>query len=226
MNRFSLQKPSVFFLAAVLCGALFAGCARSAADPEGSDSSAGIHLEEMSAGQLEDLESFLYDWYFFCPDPVSSPDEIPRDARMLHFVCQQTWVKKLAAGESLELVGDTDWQIVLLAEAEVEQMYTDLFGDSENFSLLPITALPCAVEDLGIQLKSLDWGTGAYYLADKEAFLVSAVYGQDLSALEPAELSVSGEVLTGVIRGKNTERRYSFAWNEEQLPCLTLISIQ
>lgn len=189
MNRFSLQKPSVFFLAAVLCGALFAGCVSSAAAPETfsssgrdfpqksaatdserSDSSAGIHLEEMSAGQLEDLESFLYDWYFFCPDPVSSPDEIPRDARMLHFVCQQTWVKKLAAGESLELVGDPDWQIVLLAKAEVEQMYTDLFGDSENFSLLPITALPCAVEDLGIQLNSLDWRTGPIILPTRKRF--------------------------------------------------------
>lgn len=193
---------------------------------EGPGSSSVASLEGMSLQQLEDLENYIYDWYFFCPDPVSSPDEIPRDAKMLRFICQQTWVRKLAIDETLNLVGDPDWQIAMLPAAEVEHMYTDILGDNEGFSLLPKTPLPCSVDDLESQLKNLDFATITYYLPNEEAFLCPAVYGQDLSTLESIDISISGDVLAGVIRGNNLERTYSFEWDEDAFPCLTLISIQ
>ena len=193
---------------------------------EEASNAASVVPVELSSQQIEEFTDYVYDWYFFYSDSITQPSEIPQNTNMLRFACQETWRQKLLNGEDLESVGNPDWQIITLTAADVKQMTLDLFGASIDFDSLPKTTLPCAIEELETQLKSLNFSSEVYYIPDKDAFLVSAVYGYDLTALNPVEVRITEDTVTGIISGENLSRTYNFKLDKEKFPFLTLTSIQ
>ena len=193
---------------------------------ESSNSVTSATPVELSSQQTEQFIGYVYDWYFFYSDPVTAPNEIPQNTNMLRFACQETWRQKLLNGEELESVGNPDWQIITLPVEEVEQMALHMFGSSIDFASLPKTPLPCSIEELETQLKSLDFTSEVYYIPEKDAFLVPAVYGFDLTALQPVEVHITGDTVTGIIRSENLERIYNFKFDKDKHPFLALTSIQ
>lgn len=144
---------------------------------------------------------------------------------MLRFIGQQTWTKQLYMEIPLEHVACQDW-LVSIPTAEMEQMAIDLFGDAVDFSSLPKVELLCSFEDLEEQLDNLSFATENYYLPREDAYLSVAVYGFDLTDLEPVEVHLNESTITGTIRTNGgLERTYSFVFNKEKFPFLTILSI-
>lgn len=255
MKLFYRSSISPIFVSAALCISLMSGCAAPSitsstlsppaapslgissqstgsgsqgadAQDESSVSGTSAIPAELSSQQRELFADYVYDWYSFCSDPVAAPNEIPQNTKMLAFACQETWRQKLVNGEELEHVGDPDWQVITLPAEEVEHMALHMFDSSIDFASLPKTPLPCSVEELDTQIKSLKFGLEVYYIPEEDAFLVPSVYGLDLTAIEPAEVHIDGDVITGIIRGENLELKYNFKLDKDMYPFLTLVSIQ